>query len=316
LTRRFEENAVRRLIALILLVFGAAVLVGSTGISLAAFSLPADRHSSIDEAIYFKNDLAMRTALFTDLRLSEAPLSSLEPTAVNEPAPHFPQRCRECHASVGDCALCHQEDAPRGDHPNLLICASCHQPPAQAGQGVETWHELRIDHSSQLFADCQSCHSTTAPAGHYQAQCSACHTPPAAGSAGGWSNVQMDHQAGGLTDCQSCHAQMRPANHFAGQCSACHNTSGWSGARFNHQGTRDCQNCHNPPRDHYGGECKLCHSPARAWNKANFSWHKFNMDHGGANGNCSTCHTRNGTNCTSCHESEEGDDDHGGDGDD
>ena len=106
---------------------------------------------------------------------------------------------------------------------------------------------------------------------------------------------------------------MRPANHFAGQCSACHNTAGWRGAQYNHQGARDCQNCHNPPRNHYGGECKQCHTPAKAWNKANFSWHKFNMDHGGADGNCSTCHTRNGTNCTSCHEAEEGDDDDGDD---
>jgi len=305
---------VRRLMALILLVIGAAFLAGSTGVSFAAFSQPVDSRSLNAVAIPFINDLETTPALYTGLHISEAPPLSLGLRLASDPAPHFPQRCLECHASIGDCALCHLEDAPSGGHPDLLSCASCHQPPRQSGQESKPWLVLRIDHSSQQFADCLACHSETAPGNHYQAQCSACHTPPAAESDGGWSNVRMDHQAGGLTDCQSCHGQMRPANHFTGQCSACHNTAGWRGALFNHQGARDCQSCHNPPSNHYGGECRQCHTPAKAWNKANFSWHKFNMDHGGADGNCSTCHTRNGTNCTSCHEAEEGDDDHGGDG--
>ena len=248
---------------------------------------------------------------------SAAFLSSRQiPSSQVEQPPHFPQRCLKCHAAQGDCALCHAQDLPTGDHPELFTCASCHERPAEAGQGSLAWRSVRIDHSSPQFSDCQSCHSAAAPAGHYQAQCSSCHTPPLAGSQSGWSGVVLDHAAAALTDCQSCHAQTRPASHFSGQCSACHNTSAWRGAAFSHQGATNCQNCHNPPRSHYGNNCQQCHTPGKAWANVSLRWHRFDMDHGGANGNCSTCHTRNGMNCTSCHESEEGDDDHGGDDDD
>jgi hypothetical protein len=191
----------------------------------------------------------------------------------------------------------------------LFACAACHQPPVEAGQGRLAWQAVRIDHASPQLANCQACHAVMAPPGHYQAPCSSCHTPPASGSNAGWSNISMDHQAAGLSDCQSCHANSRPANHFSRQCSACHNTTGWRGVRFNHLSASDCQGCHKSPRSHYGNQCKQCHTPGTAWTNASLKWHKFNMDHGGADGRCSTCHTRQGTNCTSCHEAEEEDDD-------
>ena len=231
----------RRLMALILFVIGAALLAGSTGASLAAFSQPVESRSLNAVANPFSNDPGTTPALFTGLHISKAPSFPLDPRHASDPAPHFPERCLECHASIGDYALCHLEDAPGGEHPDLLSCAACHQPPMQPGQESKPWQSLRIDHSSQQFVNCLACHSETAPANHYPAQCSACHTPPAAESEGAWSNGSMDHQAGGLTDCQACHGQMRPANHFAGQCSACHNTAGWSGAKYNHQGAHDCQ---------------------------------------------------------------------------
>jgi hypothetical protein len=53
--------------------------------------------------------------------------------------------------------------------------------------------------------------------------------------------------------------------------------------------------------------CSQCDTPGKAWNKASMKWLKFDMNHGGANGKCSTCHTREGLNCLSCHVSEEGD---------
>ena len=219
---------------------------------------------------------------------------------------------------MGDCALCHAEDLPGGEHPDLLSCASCHQPPSEAGQGSDTWRAVRIDHSSPQFADCQSCHVVDAPANHFTSQCSSCHTPPDVGSGG--SLVERPHGPPGCP--VSPIASPATVNHvrqttlLGSVASVTPHLPAGVAPNFNHQGAPDCQGCHNPPRNHYGDECKQCHSPGKPGIRPTLSWHKFDMDHGGANGNCSTCHTRNGTNCTSCHESEEGDDDDGGDGDD
>ena len=70
--------------------------------------------------------------------------------------------------------------------------------------------------------------------------------------------------AAGATDCLSCHRKDRPRNHFQGQCSLCHSTSAWKPAHFTH---------------------------------------RFPLNHGGANGVCSTCHP-SGTasyTCSACH---------------
>ena len=77
---------------------------------------------------------------------------------------------------------------------------------------------------------CSSCHTATAPAGHFTAQCSQCHT-----QTDDWRAIQFDHT--GLTDCSSCHVGTAPAGHYSAQCSQCHtSTSSWASASFNHSG--------------------------------------------------------------------------------
>ena len=86
----------RRLMALILLVIGAAFLAGSTGVSFAAFSQRADSRSLNAVAIPFINDLETSPVRFTNLHFSEAPSLSLVRAlqAILRRLPHAP-RCGE-----------------------------------------------------------------------------------------------------------------------------------------------------------------------------------------------------------------------------
>jgi len=122
----------------------------------------------------------------------------------------------------------------------------------------------------------------------------------------------MNHA--GLIDCAACHTQDKPNPHFDGQCSLCHfDTTNWKNAQFDHStiGNADCSTCHQPPANHFSGTCSTCHQDTTNWKNATFN-HPFPLNHGGANGNCATCHPSGGTDwtCTACHAQSEMDNKH------
>lgn len=169
---------------------------------------------------------------------------------------------------------------------------------------------------------CSDCHLKNRPEGHYEGQCSTCHSTSA------WLPATFDHSLAAAVDCQSCHQSDRPANHYPGQCSACHSTSAWLPARFDHQAAAavDCQSCHLNlrPADHYPGQCSACHNTS-AWLPARFNHQvagavdcqSCHLDRKPANhwsGQCSACHTNTAwkparfdhqlaraTDCQACH---------------
>ena len=312
----------RRTAIWILLSVSLAVLLVSVGFAAAASLTPqpklkaALKNETLNHAAPL---LSPQTAAFVENLPESLPAHpSLNPTPnptlpqtsklpQNTATSHFQQSCESCHDFSQSCATCHHADAVQ-DH-YKAECSLCHTPPVTQNPGANAWRLVRVSHTSRLMPDCQSCHLADAPPNHFQAQCSACHTPPP-DEGGSWLPVSFDHSAASGADCRACHAANRPSNHFTGQCSTCHTTGSWKGAVFDHQGVTNCQNCHNPPRNHWGGECKQCHripnNGGLSWSKLNLRWHPFDLDHGGAGGNCSTCHTRRGVNCTSCHEAEEG----------
>jgi hypothetical protein len=213
----------------------------------------------------------------------------------NKPANHYPGQCSECHqnnawkpahfshigGAAANCQSCHAR--PKGHYNGQ--CSACHS--------INAWRPAHFNHAVAGATDCQSCHAR--PNGHFGGQCSACH------STNGWKPAHFDHGIAGATDCQSCHS--RPNGHFGGQCSACHSTNGWKPASFNHSaaGATDCQSCHSRPENHFSGQCSNCHS-TNTWSGATFT-HEFDMNHGGANGQCALCHPSgtSATDCSSCH---------------
>ncbi len=229
----------------------------------------------------------------------------------DRPDAHFDGQCSLCHTQPGaawlpakfdhaaspqaKCDTCHAKDRP-ADH-FAGQCSSCH---LQAGAA---WLPAKFDHAADPQAKCDTCHEKDRPANHYAGQCSSCHLQ--AGIA--WLPAKFDHAAARATDCAACHAKDRPANHFAGQCSSCH-TAGttWKQARFNHQaaGAVNCISCHarQAPANHYSYQCSLCHTAGVPWRQTHFN-HTFNMNHGGAAGNCQVCHPSGppATDCVTCH---------------
>jgi hypothetical protein len=214
------------------------------------------------------------------------------------PLDHFPGDCEVCHTTTAwipasydhsvlraaNCQECHLKDMPVKHYPGQ--CSACHTTTA--------WKPANFNHVVAGATDCLSCHAR--PAGHYNGQCSACHTTSA------WKPAHFNHEVAGATDCQSCH--QRPSSHYNGQCSACHSTGAWKPAHFNHAaaGATACQSCHARPGNHFSGQCSQCHSTS-TWSGASFN-HEFDMNHGGANGDCGTCHPGgyDSHTCTACHE--------------
>ncbi len=267
-----------------LLMRGQRALSQATYVATVRPDLLTRVESRVDLALDLAQEQGLIAALPTPTPgSSDAEASSSPPSPVPEGTPTVTPLPRpQPIAFPTDFAARHTFFPLTGEH-GRISCESCHQ----------------RGRFSDLPRSCRICHMKDWPADHFQGECSLCHGTEA------WRPASFDHAAAGATDCQSCHLGDRPPNHFQGQCSLCHGTRAWKPARFNHAaaGATDCQSCHlkDRPPNHFQGQCSLCHSTT-AWRPARFN-HRFPINHGGANGVCSTCHP-SGTvayTCSACH---------------
>ncbi len=256
----------------------------------------------------------------------------------------IPQECGACHTPLtwADALFSHQLSGftLSGSHEGV-DCEACHIERQWVGipQLCAGCHLEADAHAGQFTVDCSECHIPTEWAdhifnhersdfaltgGHLDLACDSCH---------------MDGiYVATPTDCVSCHLQDdQHAGQFGGDCSACHTTNRWSEVTFDHQLSRfpltgahrdtactachingqyvgtptACFQCHGEPSFHaglFGLDCALCHSTS-AWRPASFNGpHSFPMNHGGAGGTCSNCHTNgyNAYTCYNCHEHNQG----------
>lgn len=247
--------------------------------------------------------------------------------------------CGECHDASGweDASLDHGRTrfSLTGSHVEVE-CLECHVDRTWTGIGTacRTCHVDDDRHNGQFDVDCADCHTTVAwsdvifdhartgfalEAAH-DVSCSTCHAD--------------GQYVGTPSSCAGCHASEDDHNgRFGKDCGACHRPTRWSDATFDHNlvgfrltgaharvaceschtggrfaGTSSsCSSCHNRPSSHgssFSGACSNCHSTS-AWRPASFNGpHPFPMNHGGAGGNCSTCHPSSwfDYSCTGCHE--------------
>jgi len=242
---------------------------------------------------------------------------------------HAALTCAQCHINnvyVGTptaCYACHKTDYNGTTNPKHASagfptdCSVCHS--------TSGWSPASFDHSkgpfpltgAHLAIPCAQCHIN----GNYvtiPTTCYACHQSAWAGT------TNPNHATAG----------------FPTTCDTCHNTTSWAGAVFDHNKTpfpltgahatvactschinsvyagtpTDCYSCHkaqytgttNPNHITAGfpTTCATCHNTT-AWTGATFNHTWFNMQHGGANGVCATCHTNSSNyavfTCTNCH---------------
>jgi len=174
-----------------------------------------------------------------------------------------PRLCTDCHTG-NNYAI------------KSALCYSCHQKdytatnnPAHAAAGFPTTCE--VCHDTNLWTDSTFNHNNTAfPLTGLHVvpprQCSDCHV--------------NNNYTTLPTACVGCHqtdynnttnpGHAAQPQFFPTTCQTCHNTSGWTGATFNHS-----------------------------------QFTQFSINHGNANGVCSTCHTNSSNyaifQCTGCH---------------
>ena len=260
-----------------------------------------------------------------------------QPASFNHAAVGFPitgahtkLQCGDCHTNgnynltATACASCHMKDFQKTTNPNHVSagfptdCSACHSTVA--------WQPAAFDHAKSGFPltgfhlkmQCGDCHIN----GNYRltnTTCVGCHMKDYQGA------TNPNHVTGG----------------FPQQCEVCHSTSAWQPASFNHNNTAfplvgahikvvcaschvnnnytsiptDCYSCHrveyqgtNNPNHIAAGfptTCQTCHQVVAGWAGAVFNHTWFNVNHGGAAGVCTTCHT-NPSNyavfqCTNCH---------------
>ncbi len=217
------------------------------------------------------------------------------------PVNHFPGACTTCHLDTTNF------NNASFDHATLngQDCVGCHQPPPNHYPGscsschldTSSFLNVQFNHSNIGTQDCVGCHQP--PPNHYAGSCSSCHLDTSS-----FLNVQFNHSNIGTQDCVGCHQP--PPNHYAGSCSSCHlDTSNFLNVQFNHSniGTQDCAGCHQPPPNHFQGSCSTCHQDTTNFSNATFN-HTFPLNHGDANGVCTTCHVTNNPpayTCTTCH---------------
>lgn len=221
--------------------------------------------------------------------------------------PHANTSCVDCHVDAGvvNHAL-HKFVALREvwDHftrdnrfptwgvelPNAR-CISCHPT-------VRTFGASKFDH--QLHANKASCKDCHATAGHAVSSAAleaagvlntAASGPPLPG------DVTASSAPGHIkVSCQECHdqAKMRCSQcHTApheprGECSGCHQP----GQKFTfiHTAATACEQCHQPPANHFAGACSVCHKVSIPFKETVFTHPGNTGEHSYRSFACVKCH--------------------------
>ena len=248
-----------------------------------------------------------------------------------------PRLCTDCHVSNNysltstACVTCHLADFNGTTNPNHVTanfpqtCDTCHT--------TSTWLGATFNHTSTGFTltgahtvpprACTDCHVN----GNYSltsTACVTCHLTDYNNA-----TTPVNHVASG----------------FPQTCDLCHDTTVWTDSTFNHATTAfpltgahtttacalchvngnyttlptTCVGCHqtdynnttNPGHSaqptFFPTTCATCHTTT-AWTGATFNhtqYTNFSINHGSANGVCSTCHTNSNDysvfQCTGCH---------------
>jgi hypothetical protein len=257
-----------------------------------------------------------------------------------------PRACADCHVNNNynltntTCVSCHLTDYNNAKSPVDHIgagfpttCETCHD--------TNAWADGKFDHAQTGWAltgshtvpprACGDCHVNN----NYKLNNTACVTC----HLNDYNNAKspVDHIGAG----------------FPTTCETCHDTVVWTDGKFDHSKTafpltgshtvppRQCTDCHvnnnynSLPTDCYGCHkadyqgttnpnhvaagfpttCATCHDTIKwADGKFNHTW--FPMNHGNANGVCSTCHTNPNDysvfTCTNCHTKSQTDQNHQG----
>ena len=245
-----------------------------------------------------------------------------------------PRACADCHVNGNyklnqtTCITCHQQDYNNAVSPVNhvqaglpLTCETCHDTVA--------WTDGKFDHAQTGWPLTGS--HTVPPR-----QCADCHVN---------NNYRLNNTACvtcHLTDFNNTNSPNHVQAGFPQTCEVCHDTIKWTDANFDHNKTgfpltgshtvppRACADCHvnnnytNLPTDCYGCHkadyqnannpnhiaahfpttCATCHDTVK-WTNGNFNHTWFPLNHGNANGVCSTCHTNPNDYsvfaCTNCH---------------
>jgi predicted CXXCH cytochrome family protein len=255
---------------------------------------------------------------------------------------HTTVACSQCHvngnysltAANTKCDSCHMTDFRNTTNPGHVAagfptdCSVCHN--------TTSWLGAVFNHASTGWA-LTGAHSTV--------QCSQCHVN---------NNYSLNSTACvtcHLKDFQSATSPNHVTSGFPQVCDVCHTTTAWIPSSFNHNNTAfpltgahtsvPCANCHvnnnytTVPTDCYSCHkadytattnpnhtaagfpttCATCHNTTD-WLQATFNHTYFPMNHGNANGVCSTCHTNQSDytifTCTNCHQKTQTDNDHRG----
>jgi hypothetical protein len=253
---------------------------------------------------------------------------------------HVKVACGQCHINgnyhltTSACVSCHLKDFNGTTNPSHTAagfpqqCELCHK--------TSTWTNATFNHASTGWA---------LTGAHTSLQCSQCHAN---------SNYSLTSTACvtcHLADYQNTTNPNHASVGFPQQCDVCHSTTTWTSATFNHNNTSfpltgahtsvpcaschvnnnyttvptDCYSCHktdyqgttNPNHVAAGfpTTCATCHTTTN-WLGATFNHTWFNINHGNANGVCSTCHTNPNDytifQCTNCHTQTQTDNRHRG----
>lgn len=251
---------------------------------------------------------------------------------------HTTVACATCHTDnyagtlPTTCYGCHVKDydgtANISGVPNHVTanfpqdCTVCHT--------TTTWLNATFNHNNTSFpltgahttVACSTCH-TDSYAGTLPTNCYGCHTQDFNNTATIGGSVPNHVSLGYPTDCTVCHTTATWLNatfnhnntpfpltgaHVTVPCNQCHVGGVFAGT------PTDCYSCHkadyagttNPNHAAAGfpTTCATCHTTT-SWAGATFNHTWFPMNHGNANGVCSTCHTNPNDfsvfQCTNCH---------------
>jgi hypothetical protein len=255
-----------------------------------------------------------------------------------------PRACTDCHVNNNyqlnqtACVACHQNDYNQANNPPHaqagfpLTCDTCHD--------TIVWTDGKFDHSQTGWAltgshtapprACTDCHVNN----NYkltQTTCVTCHLTD-------YNNTNMPPHAlvGWPTTCENCHDTIQwsdgkfdhsktgfplTGSHTVPprQCTDCHVNNNWTGLPTDCYGCHatDYQNTNNPNHiaAHFPTTCQTCHD-TKVWTDAQFNHTWWDMNHGGAGGVCSVCHTNPNDysvfQCTNCHQKQQTDQQHQG----